>query len=782
MEQSKSGYINMERCSDLDFTNSSLRDEHLHRYQLAALLAHGTVVDCACGIGYGGPILAKNTNVNKYIGIDPAIEAIQYATTNFKFDRLSYSLGTLEDNGVPPGTVDTCVVFETLEHTVNPSIALHAVRKMLSENGTMIGSVPSKEFDELCEATYSANPYHLHKFEIHELVELLKSTFESHFIFIGEFTLGTLFRKFEGSKAASDPVVVVEGSIHADTKDQENIYGSIFFIAGSTVAVNASIKRIGKVNRFFKSIPKIKLDIEENLPLRVAFNRSELMIVQRDKAITDQTKMIDARDIAITDQTNMIDERDSVIIDLGKMVYERDLALNAHASSLCLRDQEIADYTNLLGTICKTTTADRALGTLFSKEHVALPFRDMSLTLYLFIKKLYETAVEDEVNILYFFAREGQLLKKMFDCYQSSIPKASQIKTQYLLVSRRSTFLMSLGDLNSETFEILFRQYRCISVYDFLKSLDLDAYSPQLSAAMSITGEELREVCNDLPSAPIFQKLLSLKFFKDLYETERVARSAAFKAYLASLSNGVIPDFLHVVDVGWKGTIQDNIYNWRKQAKGVDANVKGYYVGLIAEGIKTSKNKKVGLLFSNSGKRTANFHLFNENRALFEILLHADHGSTLRYKLTTSNEVEILFDDFSEQVMVEQLVAPVSLTILDFFRQLVFLLPKLTVSESQLMRLVATRHFNMVFSPTSQEIGWIQKIFHAESFGVFVASRFDTGNKPISNMQRLSFTYRLFFNRKDIDLGFWPWLTIKNNGIPKLHSVYSVYRRIQNCW
>ena len=43
--------------------------EHTHRYLCAKVLARGSVLDLACGIGYGAKILLDNPAVMDYVGL-----------------------------------------------------------------------------------------------------------------------------------------------------------------------------------------------------------------------------------------------------------------------------------------------------------------------------------------------------------------------------------------------------------------------------------------------------------------------------------------------------------------------------------------------------------------------------------------------------------------------------------------------------------------------------------------------------------------------------------------
>lgn len=419
-----------------------------------------------------------------------------------------------------------------------------------------------------------------------------------------------------------------------------------------------------------------------------------------------------------------------------------------------------------------------ALRLLCDAEQPTGPFSDLSLTLYLFTRRLYDVARKDGVSDLFFFAREGFLLKQMFDVVQAN-SGTGRIRSHYLKVSRRSTFLLSLQSLEHEQFEVLFRQYRRISIAEFLKSLALEEYLPTFATQLGVELSRLDERSEDLPHDSLFKSLLKLHSFAQVYETERLARSKAFENYVGSFCGGTIPERLSVVDVGWKGSIQDNVFGWLRNLRGDAARVKGYYVGLVATGNAGPKNEKAGLLFESSGQRTAGYYVFNENRSLFEVLLHANHGSAQRYIQANPKDVIVVEDAFEEGPMIEAIVKPVADCVMAAFLRIAEALSGQDVTERELLAFAVKRHSRMVFQPSASEVEWLRSLSHVENFGVFEASTFDNRRTSPSFAARLRFSIDVFRQGRR-DLGFWPWLTIEERALPGMASVYRMIRMQQN--
>jgi predicted HAD superfamily hydrolase len=408
-------------------------------------------------------------------------------------------------------------------------------------------------------------------------------------------------------------------------------------------------------------------------------------------------------------------------------------------------------------------------------------FNDLAFGLYLFIERLYKTSLEKGVQDLFFFSREGQPLKEMFDFYQASRGVSPRIRSHYFRVSRRSTFLMSLGKLSEETFEVLFRQYRHISIVDFLKSLDLDDHISDFAKELGMELKEFTLAREDLPSDGLFQSLIQSPLFSRIYESERLSRSFAFEKYLKSFfEKNSLPDELYVVDVGWKGSIQDNLYNWMRNSQEDKAQIHGFYLGLIAKGGMRTGNNKSGLLFSNIEGTTRGFHIFNENRSLFEIILHADHGSAKRYVLESNGTHKVIEDEYAESKMIFSKINPTLTSVMSLFRKIVIVNFISPLSESNLFSLAKKKHARMVFRPFSYEMDWLDTVSHLENFGVFEESSFAQSTYDVSFSDRVRFSINLIFRRRPSELGFWPWKSIKERAIPGLSFVYAFVRKMQS--
>ena len=171
-----------ERDLHMDMTREAGRrsDAHTVRYKLARQFVRpgDTVLDFACGLGYGTCQLAYGSGAAHLIGVDNNRYAITYAETNFgsRDPRLEFRCGdAVEMRWLDDESIDYVVSMETLEHLPNPARFLTEIHRVLKPSGRIIVSVPHMWVDETgCDP----NPHHLHVYDLKKLREQI----DVHFI------------------------------------------------------------------------------------------------------------------------------------------------------------------------------------------------------------------------------------------------------------------------------------------------------------------------------------------------------------------------------------------------------------------------------------------------------------------------------------------------------------------------------------------------------------------------------------------------------------------------
>lgn len=159
--------------------------EHLHRYAMAKDFAAGkTVLDIACGEGYGSAVLGEvATHV---YGVDIAPEAIVHAKAKYQLPNVEFRTGNCADIPLADGMVDLVVSFETIEHHCEHEAMFAEIRRVLRPNGVVIVSSPDKL--EYTERANHANAYHVKELYADDFQRLVEKYF-THVAILGQRVL-----------------------------------------------------------------------------------------------------------------------------------------------------------------------------------------------------------------------------------------------------------------------------------------------------------------------------------------------------------------------------------------------------------------------------------------------------------------------------------------------------------------------------------------------------------------------------------------------------------------
>lgn len=149
-----------------------IRADHVARYEFAATLLRetSTILDIACGVGYGSRILAERTNCQQIIGMDISTEAITYGRKFYAHQKIEFREGDCLATGLPAASVDAVVSFETIEHIPDAPGFLREARRILRPGGRLIGSTPNQE---QLPFTPQAFPFHVRHYLPSEFTALL---------------------------------------------------------------------------------------------------------------------------------------------------------------------------------------------------------------------------------------------------------------------------------------------------------------------------------------------------------------------------------------------------------------------------------------------------------------------------------------------------------------------------------------------------------------------------------------------------------------------------------
>jgi ubiquinone/menaquinone biosynthesis C-methylase UbiE len=148
--------------------------EHLHRYALAKEFVAGkTVLDIACGEGYGSQLLAETALLVQGVDIDESV--IAKAKNKYTQKNLSFAAGSVEKIPFEAASFDVVVSFETLEHISAHDTMMAEIKRVLKHGGILLISTPDKK--SYSDKPGYSNPFHKKELSEQEFRSLLKKYF-----------------------------------------------------------------------------------------------------------------------------------------------------------------------------------------------------------------------------------------------------------------------------------------------------------------------------------------------------------------------------------------------------------------------------------------------------------------------------------------------------------------------------------------------------------------------------------------------------------------------------
>lgn len=199
---------------------------------------------------------------------------------------------------------------------------------------------------------------------------------------------------------------------------------------------------------------------------------------------------------------------------------------------------------------------------------------ELSIFFYGFIRWILNSCIEKKINTIYFLTREGEFYKKIYEQVVKAEEGNTIPRAEILEVSRLSTFAPSLRGIKISEFMRMWNMYQTQSMNAFFCSLGLkyDLFEEYLIKYQLDLFEPIQEPWKE-------QRVLG--FLADQKVSELLENSIQEKRsqfYDYCMVKGLNPnetDTIAIVDIGWRGTIQDNLCILFPQKQ-----IVGYYLCL----------------------------------------------------------------------------------------------------------------------------------------------------------------------------------------------------------
>ncbi len=341
-------------------------------------------------------------------------------------------------------------------------------------------------------------------------------------------------------------------------------------------------------------------------------------------------------------------------------------------------------------------------------------FTGYAYGLYLFSDTLYKLANEKEIGNLFFLSREGEFLKRVFDYLsQNRHGMENRLSTHYFLCSRVATFAPGLLELKEETFATLVRQYQSISLNQFLRSIGFSERQARL--IRETYGFDMERRLDDLLHSKETEALFHTPLFKELYEKNRREQRDNLAEYCGSFGIDFITDGLYLADVGWKGTIQDNLFRYFKGK----VEVEGFYLGLRESGNLNGRNRKRGVLYGKVPFESENASVWDVDFQFWEKILAGSHAAVKKYKSKSANENMVCLEE--EQNMEYTLIKDTQEQIFKMICEIESIFDGCCYEADDFKDLFARIHMKMLCTMSGKEMKLYLGLrrHHYENFGLF---------------------------------------------------------------
>lgn len=400
-----------------------------------------------------------------------------------------------------------------------------------------------------------------------------------------------------------------------------------------------------------------------------------------------------------------------------------------------------------------------------------------------FVLHCMEEAVRRKCKHIYFFSREGIFFKQVYDLLVDLdvYDLGEYPDSRIIYVSRRATFAATLRKLELDELMRMWNQYSTQSVQAFARSLNFD---------QEIVGA-IAKFYGINPQAPIqypwqddkFKQFFNSEQFQT-YACEHVARQR--RQLLQHLHNvDFQPDKAInrvIVDIGWRGTIQDNIcYLTSGVTHGVYVALKGFL------NQQPENSSKAGYL---SDDNTGNKFDLGDVAAL-EFVLNAAGGSVIGYE-DNGDPIHEIFE--GEECVILNQIEKVQSGILAGTMAIGEYIRQHGLVANDLLGLARPLVKNYIANPPACIADAFLDLEHNETFGTgdsdIMAERFNENNitslsgadlhsaiMALENSVRWPASYFNSTNFSQIFSQFRPDQILATPNVLKKHDVFSIIRK-----
>jgi len=385
---------------------------------------------------------------------------------------------------------------------------------------------------------------------------------------------------------------------------------------------------------------------------------------------------------------------------------------------------------------------------------------EFSAIAYYYIYDIIIDAVLKGYDKIYYQTREGETFIKFHEIIEKNNPFPFKVpKAELIEVSRVATFAASLDEFNVQNLLRIWSQYRAQSMKALFKSLDIDIekyneYFKKYDIDKEMTIYE-----------PWFNfkvtTLLQDKEFKKEIEEELKEKRERLLEYLKGKGiENKEGNKIYLVDIGWRGTIQDNL------AFVLDkAHIEGGYIALFDYYNPQRENVAKRALIRDS---KVTWEYVALTLTIYEMMFSSDTKSVAGYE----NGKAIRKGKKEEVDFVKKIILPIREGMIDGAKYIAKFMKERDIMEDMYLGYLYNLAREIKENPSKILVEAYYSLVYNETFGT---GEYLNGRKKVTGLKRFNIIYVRNLMRNEPwkeslivgnDLGFYVWLLNHKHIVP----------------
>ena len=354
-----------------------------------------------------------------------------------------------------------------------------------------------------------------------------------------------------------------------------------------------------------------------------------------------------------------------------------------------VKKEKIKSSENIEKFISKVTNSSNGWETFWEK----IGFEKIGLAYYGFVRWIISELNKQQPDKVLFLSRDGFIMHQLYQKMSNKYPN------QYVYVSRKALSFPLLKSAREMVDYYL--GYDVITYQNFFDiiSLDLNEYELKLKQ-FEIDTSAL--ILNHVAREKLVLFLESI--WKDINQLQEEQHKRILKYIRQSVGYA---KNLAIVDLGWKGTIQNFIEQYLNEIDS-DIQVKGYYLGIGTKNPRMKQEYQCYLF--DKGELVADHAKLKYGATIIEYFFSAPHGTVRGYSKDLG---PMLKQDkrLEEQFQNLKLIHKGALKFIEAILPYEDLLQLYELSPQKATELM----FNIISNPTQEEVKHLSALYHSDT-------------------------------------------------------------------